>query len=343
MMKTLARALLASLCVIAASPAAAEVRSQLIWIEFARASAVKGDGFRLVRVIGNTSDRPLWLSVRQGECEKAAKIEAKQNATFSCDVPTPKPGSVPVVITVFADEARTETLETHRDEMHFSASDIRQILAIAAVDAALEPAPAVDAALEAVPEKVAFDNIAFSEKLGVGAGLRQFLDYAKGTLVILPSQIEYTDGKRTVTIPASSVRDVRLWPVGETPWVIVSYEESGKMKQAGFLAVRHRDDVPGIVRSITTAALNAIEPVAGETLGDRGLQRDTRATILEFEKVAAPDCTAAKVVDTKIEERPSSGNWSERWLVDRCGTQVAYGVKYIADPKGGTVIGITRP
>jgi len=217
--------------------------------------------------------------------------------------------------------------------MRFSTSDIRKILALAAADAGSGAASG----------SVAFDDIAFSEKLGVGAGLRQFLDHAKGTLAISSSRIDYADGKRTVTIPVSSVRDVRLWPVGETAWVVVSYEESGAMKQAGFLAVRHREDIPRIVRSISTASLNAIEPVAGETLGDRGLQRDTRMTILEFEKAAAPGCVAAKIVDTKIEERPSNGNWSERWLVDRCGTQVAYGVKYIADPKGGTVIGITRP
>jgi hypothetical protein len=331
--KTLGRALLASLCVIAASPAAAGVQSQRIWIELVRASAVEGGGFRLVQIIGNTSDRPLWLSVSQGECAKAGKIEAKQNATFSCDVPNLKPGKVPVVITVFADEARTETLETHRDEMRFSISDIRKILALATAE------PASEVAFESV----AFDNIAFSEKLGVGSALRGFLDYAKGTLAISSSTIQYAGGKRTVTIPVSSVRDVRLWSAGETEWVIVSYEESGEMKRAGFLAVRHRDDIPRILRAISTAALNAIDPVAGETLGDRGLQRDTRMTILEFEKVAEPGCTAAKIVDTKIEERPSNGNWSERWLVDRCGTQVAYGVKYIADPKGGTMIGITRP
>jgi hypothetical protein len=333
MMKTLARALLASLCAMAASPAAAEVRSQLIWIELARAEAVEGGGFRLVQIIGNTSDRPLWLSVRQGECTKTGKIEAKRNATFSCDVANLKPGTVPVVITVFADEARTETLETHGDEMRFSASDIRKILALAAAHPASEAAPGSDA----------FDNIAFSEKLGVGSALRQFLDHAKGTLVISPSKIEYADGKRTVTIPVSSVRDVRLWPAGETAWVIVSYEASGAMKQAGFLAVRDRDDIPRILRLISTAALNAIEPVAGETLADRGLQRDARMTILEFEKAAAPGCMAAKIIDTKIEERPSNGNWSERWLVDRCGTEVAYGVSYIAGTNGGTIIRITKP
>jgi hypothetical protein len=260
-----------------------------------------------VQIIGNTSDRPLWLSVSQGECTKAAKIEAKQNAVFSCDVPNLKPGRVPVVITVFADEARTETLETHRDEFRFSASDIRKILALAATDTASEVASGSDA----------FDGIAFSEKLGVGAALRQSLGYAKGTLAISSS---------TINTPTASARSrfrsraCATFGCGRSArrCGLSCLTKSREMKRAGFLAVRDRDDLPRILRLISTAALNAIEPVADETLAERVLQRDTRMTILEFEKVAASDAWQRKSSIRKSRSGLPTET-SERWLVDRCG------------------------
>jgi hypothetical protein len=210
---------------------------------------------------------------------------------------------------------------------------------------------------KAVQLPIMYDGIAFSEKLGIGSLFRQFIPHASGKLEISTSAIEYVDGKRSLTVPVSSVQGVGQFDAGAVvPWIVVEYRESGGLKRVGFQPLSHPEDVGRIVMSLQaaiTGAKDGTEAVPGETLGDAGLRRDTVRTILESERVLAPDCAAPKVVDTKLVEGPSNmvikdsrpvrGEWSERWVVDRCGTQVAYGVSYAADPKGGTFIAIQKP
>lgn len=118
------------------------------------------------------------------------------------------------------------------------------------------------------------------------------------------------------------------------------------MKRAVFQCIDHPEDTAAIIGTIEIAARSAkdgTEDVPGETIADNALRRDTVRTILQSEKQLAPDCKSPKVADTKNVEKPSNGNWAERWVIDRCGTQVAYGVTYRSDPKGGTNIAIERP
>jgi len=139
------------------------------------------------------------------------------------------------------------------------------------------------------------------------------------------------------------------------PWVVVTYEISGVVEEIRFQALSHPGDVHNIVVSLKTAVAHAdeVETVAGETLGDRGLQRDTRRTILLSEKELAPACASPKIVDTKIEtppataavegSRPVRGDRAERWTVDRCGTRVDYHVRYSTNAAGGTNVAVDRP
>jgi hypothetical protein len=326
--------------------AVADIHSKWIRIENGGAAADDKGGFHLLQIISNTSEQTLWVEVRQGEgtsaCAVASKIEPKKNATFQCDVAELKAGKVPVMIDVFADEAHTQNLESLRDAMRFEKGDARTLREFASA--------------QRLP--VTYEGIAYSEKLGIGAAFRQLIQHANGRLVISESAIEYVNGKQSVSIPVTSVRDMGLTAAGRNvlPWIVVVYEESGGQKRAAFQALDHPDDVRGIVTSLQVAVAGAkdgTEQVPGETLGSPGLRRDTVRTILESEKVLAPGCASPKVVDTKVVQglanaavrdgRPVSGEWSESWVVDRCGTRVTYGVSYTTDPKGGTFIGIQKP
>lgn len=339
--------LLLPLCLLLlAPPLGAKVRSNLIRIEQSGAMSGETSGFQYLQIVANTSEQPLWLTVRQGDgpsaCEVTEKIEPKKHGLFRCPVADLKPGKVPVAIAVFADEARTQQLESHREEMRFSRADIRTIVDLAA----------------AVRLPVAYEGVAFSAKLGFGSLFRYLLPTARGKLDVSTSAIEYADGKQTLTISASRIRGVDLFGVRNAPpWVVLIYEESGETKRVGFQPNLNRlDDVGRIMASLQAAAAGAqalAEKVAGETLADALLQRDTERMILLSEKSVAPECASARVVDTKIVEEPSNvaienlrpvrGNWAERWLVDRCGVQLAYGVKYTTDPQGGTFIAIEKP
>lgn len=329
-----------------AMPAPADISSKLIRIEQGGVAADDAGGFHLLQIIRNTSEQPLWVTVRQGEgasaCAVSSKIEPKQSATFQCDVAEVKPGNVPVMIDVFADEAHAQSLETFRDAMRFERGYARKLREFASA--------------ERLP--VTYEGIAFSEKLGVGAMFRQFVPHASGKLVVSDSAIEYVNGKQSVTIPVTSVRDMGLTAAARNvlPWIVVVYEESTGLKRAGFQALDHPDDVRNIVLSLKVAVAGAkdgTENVPGDTLAGTQLRRDTVRTIIESEKVLARDCKSPKVVDTKVvrelsnaatkDGRPVRGDWSESWVVDRCGTRVTYGVSYTTDPKGGTFIGIQIP
>ena len=328
-------------------PALAEVRSK--WIRMEQGGAVADDkgGFHLLQIISNSTEQPLWVTVRQGEgtsaCVVSSKIEPKKSATFNCDVADLKAGKVPVAIDIFADEAQTQSLEAIRDAMRFERGDARKLREFASA--------------QALP--VTYAGVAYSEKLGIGSALRFYYPHSNGKLVISPSDIKYVNGQQTVTIPLTSVRDLRVTDTNRNaplPWIIVVYEESGHPKRAFFQALDQPDDVDAIVGSLRVAlfaAKDGSEEVPGQTLGGPSLRRDTVRTILESEKVLAADCASPKVVDTKVVQelanaavkdgRPVTGDWSESWLVDRCGTQVTYGVSYKTDPKGGTFIAIKQP
>jgi hypothetical protein len=344
-MKILSRILFCGSFLLAL-PVPADVHSK--WIRIEQGGVLSDDkgGLHLVQVISNRSRQPLWVTVQQGEegsgCWVASKIEPQLSAKFQCDAADVKPGKVPVAIGVFADEACTQTLETIHDVIHFEKGDVRKL-------SDLDTGPRFP---------VTFEGVAFSEKLGIGAAFRQLIPHSNGKLVISASTIEYVNGKQSVTIPVTSVQEMALTleARGALPWFVVLYQGSAGRKVAAFQPLDHPEELGGIVASLEAAVAGAkdgTEQVPGETLGSAGLRRDTARTILESEKVLAPSCTSPKVVDTKVVQglanaavrdgRPVSGDWSESWVVDRCGTRVTYGVSYTTDPKGGTFIGIQKP
>jgi hypothetical protein len=99
-------------------------------------------------------------------------------------------------------------------------------------------------------------------------------------------------------------------------------------------------------REVSEAATTA---VPGDTLADRILQRDTLAFLAQRDlSEAGPEarCRIRKVVGTEVVtpveggqvegDRPIAGRWVERWALDRCGTSVAYLIRFTTTPKGTT-------
>jgi hypothetical protein len=319
-----------------ALPASGDIRSKWIAVEFGGAIAAGNGGFQLIQLVANTSQQPLWVTVRQAEgpsaCEVTQKIDPKQKATFTCDLTELKPGNMPVAISVFADEARAQMLDTQRDAMRFSRRDITLLPLIT----------------KARKLPVTYEGIYSADKPGVGSMFRGMVPHANGKLQISASSIDFADGKRNVTIPASAIRDANVVDSGgPAPWIVVTYEQSGEKKQVGFQPLSHPEDGRFIFLSLQAAAEHAaadMPAMPGETFGDRPLQRETLRTIVQAEKEAAPECASPKVADTKIvDDSRAKGKWSERWVIDRCGKQVAYGVRYQTDPSGGTNIAVDKP
>jgi len=319
-----------------AIPASGDIRSKWISIEFGGVMAGDNGGFQLVQVIANTSQQPLWVTVRQGEgtagCDVTEKIDVGQKATFTCHRAELKPGSLPVTVTIFGDEAHTQTLDKQSDAMHFSKRDL-----------ALMP---LIAKAQRLP--VAYDGIYSADKPSLGSIFRGMVPHANGKLQISASSVDFADGNRTLTIPADAIRDVRgVESGGPAPWIVVTYELSGQKKEIGFQPLSHPGEASLILFSLRAAVeqVSAATPaMPGETFGDRSLQRDTLRTIIQSEKELAPDCALPKVLNTKIvDDSRAKGRWSERWVIDRCGKEVAYGVRYASDAHGGTNIAVDRP
>lgn len=106
-----------------------------------------------------------------------------------------------------------------------------------------------------------------------------------------------------------------------------------------------------LATSLPTLLLTT-SPMAAQnaTLAGDQLQRDTMMNITIADRAYAPECrTERRVVKVEITEQPSgvkikggrmvSGQWKERWTIDRCGTQVPYNIEYHSDGRGGTFIG----
>jgi hypothetical protein len=96
--------------------------------------------------------------------------------------------------------------------------------------------------------------------------------------------------------------------------------------------------------------------VPGDTLADRTLQRDTLAFLAQrdlFDVGTEARCRARKVVATEVlvpleggqveGDRPISGQWVERWTLDRCGASVGYVIRFNTTRKGTTFIAEPQP
>ena len=310
-----------------AMPALAEIHSKLIIIDHRSLMADDAGGFHLVQMITNTSAQRLWLTVRQGSCEKSEKLNPRETATFACDVADLQAGKVAVEIAIFADAARTQNLETLRDAMQFDRDDVR----IATENKRRHLGT------------MTYEGIAYFEKFGFGTALRQFGTKPDGRLSISSTTVEYADSKRRVTIPLTNIDRLDGHAVGDVASIFVDYETADGEKRAIFQPIGRRDDARSILDSLNDAmkaARDGTEDVPGEALGEPGLRRQVVRMIRKSEKFVAPDCASPKVVDTKNLEKPANGNWAERWVVDRCGTQVAYVVGFKSDGNGGTAIAL---
>jgi hypothetical protein len=64
------------------------------------------------------------------------------------------------------------------------------------------------------------------------------------------------------------------------------------------------------------------------------VQKDVFRVVQLFESRAG--CETSKVTNTVVVDPLSQGKWSERWTVDRCGTQGSYLIDFMKGKTGGT-------
>ncbi len=86
-------------------------------------------------------------------------------------------------------------------------------------------------------------------------------------------------------------------------------------------------------------------PAPGTTIAGPGLQEDVLNMILGIDGARHQECKNYGLKNTEMVEPPGSGDrkWKERWILDRCGTEVAWDVQFTPDPKGGTNIVTSIP
>ncbi|HEY1270069.1 MAG TPA: hypothetical protein VGH16_22615 [Candidatus Binatia bacterium] len=85
-------------------------------------------------------------------------------------------------------------------------------------------------------------------------------------------------------------------------------------------------------------------PVPGATIASPGLQEDVVNTILGIDGARHQQCKNYGVKNTEVvNPLDADGKWKERWLIDRCGTPVAWDVEFTHALKGGTDIVVRIP
>jgi hypothetical protein len=84
-------------------------------------------------------------------------------------------------------------------------------------------------------------------------------------------------------------------------------------------------------------AIEALVP--GETLADKGLQRDVEASFELAGRVAMPQCAGSLVMrDTKVRAYPKTtkDRWQEVWIGSMCGRDLGQMVEFLPTAKGTT-------
>ena len=110
--------------------------------------------------------------------------------------------------------------------------------------------------------------------------------------------------------------------------------------------LRAADGHLGVTIVRDSDAGNAI--VAGNTIADRTLQRDTVALLTQkdLSDTEGDACRTRRVTNAELlnpvtgaqieDGRPVAGQWVERWTLDRCGAPVRYIIHYTTTKQGTT-------
>jgi TolB protein len=93
-----------------------------------------------------------------------------------------------------------------------------------------------------------------------------------------------------------------------------------------------------IATSTITTTPTQTQPISagglpGESIADAVLQSDVTKFVMRFESESG--CKDSRVVNTILADEYSRGAWSERWIVDRCGSDVTYLISFAINPNGG--------
>jgi len=122
------------------------------------------------------------------------------------------------------------------------------------------------------------------------------------------------------------------------------------MSERRFSQVPKRSSTIVILSVLVAAALSGAAKAPGGRLGSEPLQRDTTNLLLRMDAALAPECQQRTLVKAEVsrppaptssrEEAEPAGPWQERWYVDRCGSVVAWDVRYTPSELGSTNLGI---
>ncbi len=90
---------------------------------------------------------------------------------------------------------------------------------------------------------------------------------------------------------------------------------------------------PAVTSTATSKPSKSRGGLPGKSLANSVLQKDVLKLVLIFE--SGFGCNNSKVVNTIIVDPLAQGKWSERWIMDRCGTEGSYLITFNLAPTGG--------
>ena len=205
-----------------------DFRAQSVDVKLASIMASPDVHPQLVLIFSNKTDRALWLGARftlpppNSGCEVIRPLlPAGKETSFFCALDTLLADvDYPIVITVFADSVRKDTVESSPTSMRFGRKDVSSF----------------GDWLEAKRLPKTYENIVMRESFGIVGGLFGQLTLDNGTTIVKPDGIEYATKKRTVSIAVAQVRrvSVRRFRGKDDIWLVVDYDDAGSGKILAF-------------------------------------------------------------------------------------------------------------
>jgi hypothetical protein len=86
----------------------------------------------------------------------------------------------------------------------------------------------------------------------------------------------------------------------------------------------------------TPAAQESAAGIPGGSIADSDQQEQVFLLLKIF--YAPAGCGAITILDTSVEKPPSKGIWTERWVIDFCGSHKTYLMRFMPAPDGGSAI-----
>jgi hypothetical protein len=310
----------------------------------------------------NPGKDDLWVSVRfespkpEASCEVKKRLLTRYQVRFACEQTGLDPAfEYKATVKVSSTEDFAQVLEEGVTSIRLDARKLEKAQRDDAAAMKRKAGEATEAALAwQLPRE--FPNMAFTERLMANALVNPLFPFAVtqgGTLTVTREGLDYKSPKKTLHIPLGSIRGLGLFPpdalVGH--WIAVAYEEGGEVKKVGFKEKTANPDVRklgkviasiGYAQCLNLTGFSPGQTVPGTTQQDPVGQCGTFLLIQAAEKDAGSTCAAPQVTGTEVVAKTGKDTRTERWHLDRCGTEVSYRIEIRLDNYGNPMIGIKR-